>query len=113
MLSASKLKKVVVAGAAALTIGGATLAASTPAEAQWGYGYRYRPYYGRYYRPNYGGAVAAGLVGGLALGALAASAPRPAYYYDEPVYGGACYVTRQRFVDPYGRLVVRRTRVCE
>lgn len=54
-------------------------------------GYRDRGYRGGYYRRDRGGAVAAGVIGGLALGAIlgAASAPPPppvAYY--EPDYAG-------------------------
>jgi len=52
--------------------------------AAWGGGWRYRPaYWGGYrYRPYYGGgAVAAGLAGGLALGALATV---PYYGYGYP-----------------------------
>jgi hypothetical protein len=96
------------------------------------YGYR-----GGYYRRNNGGAIAAGLIGGLALGALA-SAPAysypaysyPAYsypnypyqaypasypgYYGTGYYAGpTCYTVPRRFVDPWGRVFVRRTRVCE
>jgi len=94
-----------------------------------GYGYRPRAYYRRH---NNGGAIAAGLIGGLALGALAA---RPAYaypaysypaysyptypasypgYYRTNVYrGSTCYTVSRRFVDEWGRRVVRRTQVCE
>jgi hypothetical protein len=75
------------------------------------YGYGYGP---RYYRRGYnGGAVAAGLVGGLALGALAANAYRPAYYgaYGAPV-ASECVVQRRRVVDEFGRVFVQRERVC-
>ena len=114
-ISRSTMKKTLAAGLAAVTLGGAAIASATPASAQWGggwgrgygYGYGYRPYYG-------GGAVAAGLVGGLALGALAA---RPAYGYGygayAPVeYGGECFIERRRTVDPWGRVIVRRVRTC-
>jgi hypothetical protein len=92
------------------------------------YGPARRPYY-RHHHGNAGGAVAAGVIGGLALGALAAS---PAYSYPAysyPAYGypaypyrasgvtvygaPACYVVRRRFVDGWGRVIVRRERVCE
>ena len=77
-----------------------------------------RPYYRR--RDN-GAAVAAGLIGGLALGALATAPYRYSYpasygggyygasYYDQPT----CYSVRRRYIDAWGRLVVRRTDVCE
>ena len=41
---------------------------------------------------------------------------RPAggyYAYGAPSYGEECYTVRRRFVDDWGRVVVRRTRVCE
>lgn len=147
----SKTKKALVGGGlAALTLGGAMIASSAPAQAQfyggYGHGFRHGGYYGggfarpvgfygghryarpvgfygprygygygpRYYRRGYnGGAVAAGLVGGLALGALAANAYRPAYYgaYGTPV-ATECVVQRRRFVDDFGRVFVRRERVC-
>ncbi len=53
-------------------------------QVQWrGRGYGYRGYYGGYRRGPDGAAVAAGVIGGLALGAViagAAAAPPPAYY---------------------------------
>ena len=141
MALASKIKTVTMAGLAALTLGVGMLASTVPAEARpWGYHhggfhragfyggsgfYRpsYRPafyggYYRRpYYRPYYGGAVAAGLVGGLALSASSAYA---APYYGSPYYvaspgygyGPACTITKTRFVDGWGRLVIRKTKVC-
>lgn len=112
------------------------------------YGYyptRYRSYprygYG-YYRRGYstGGALAAGLIGGLALGALTSPyVYSPAYYpgYDGygasyypsssygypssyPYYGASyygapavtCFFERRRVVDRFGRLVWRRAQVC-
>jgi len=88
-------------------------------------GYGYRPAYGYRHRNN-GGAVAAGVIGGLALGALASSAyaapaySYPAYSYPAPGYYGtsayaapSCYTVRRRFVDAWGRVVVRREDVCE
>ena len=129
------LKTSIMAGVAALTLGGAMATAPAPAQAQWGgyypgyggyapayggsygrpYGYYRRPgyygrpygYYGRpyYRRRNNGAAVAAGVIGGLALGALAAQAARPAYY-------STCYVQPQRAVNRYGRVSYRNVRVC-
>ncbi|HEY8564329.1 MAG TPA: hypothetical protein VIL65_02430 [Beijerinckiaceae bacterium] len=154
----SKTKKALVGGLAALTLGGAMIASSAPAQAQfyggYGHGFRHGGYYGggfarpvgfhggygrpvgfyghryarpvgfygpraygygpRYYRRGYnGGAVAAGLVGGLALGALATNAYRPAYYggYGVPV-ASECVVQRRRVVDDFGRVFVQRERVC-
>lgn len=109
--------RIAALAASALAIG-ATLA-PTGASADW----RYR---------NNGGAIAAGVIGGLALGALAAgAASRPAYgaYYDAPpppvyyrprpvyseMYGYApvCRVVKQRVqIDPW-TVEVRRYRVCD
>ena len=71
----------------------------------------------RYPQPaeaRHGGAIAAGVIGGLAVGALvgaAASAPyygyAPGYYYGGPAYGyGGCYWTRQRFWDRWAGVCV-------
>jgi hypothetical protein len=155
-------KKILMAGIAALTMGGAVATTASPAQAQYygyrpyagpsgiygsggyypgygyggydrgyGYGYGY-PYY-RHRRSN-GGAVAAGLIGGLALGTIAAQAARPAYgyrraYYGRPAYYyprnrsyrrarvyrqayAGCWIRRQRIVNRFGAVVVRRVRVC-
>jgi hypothetical protein len=92
-----------------------SMVAASPAEAQ-------------YRRRGYGGAVAAGVVGGLALGALFAGATRPAYGYGYGYYGGPtyvadpyyapayprCYRTWQPAYDSWGRyLGERRVRVCD
>jgi hypothetical protein len=69
---------------------------------------------------NNGGAVAAGVVGGLAVGAIVGSQANrnyysgPAYYESgyQPVYQN-CRTERQRFEDQYGRLRVQRVRVCD
>ena len=118
-MASSKAKKVLVAGLCAATLGGGFVSvAATPAEAQYrayrghpGYAYRHHR------RSNRGAAVAAGVVGGLALGALAAGAARPAYaapvYGVAPAYGEDCYVVRRRFVDAWGRTLIRRETVCE
>jgi hypothetical protein len=93
----------------------------------YGYGYRHAPayrwgYYGRPYygygypyyhrRRSNGGAVAAGFIGGLALGALAAQAARPAYAYPVRTRYRNCFVERRRVVTRGGRVVVRRVRTC-
>lgn len=139
-MSMSKTKKVLASGLAAVTLGGAAIVSSAPAEAgyyghryggyggYYGGGYRHAGYYGYrpYYRRGYGGgAVAAGLIGGLAVGAIAASASQgygygyPAYGYGQPVaygypaYSSECYVVRRKFVNQWGDLVIRREQVCE
>lgn len=90
----------------ALALGGALLTHAAPAQA------------GPWHHHHHGGAIAAGVIGGLALGALAA---RPAYaypayptYYGSPVYDPpSCYTVSRRFVDVWGRVVIRREEVCE
>jgi hypothetical protein len=77
-------------------------------QVQWrgrGYGYGYPGYYG--YRRNNGAAVAAGVIGGLALGAViagaAAAPPPPAYYAPPPPPGGDWYAycaSKYRSFDP-------------
>ena len=54
----------------------------------YGYGYGY-PYYGGYY--DNGGAVVAGLIGGLALGAIANAATHPVYRT-----AGDCFYERRQ-----------------
>jgi hypothetical protein len=135
----SKARGLMLAGlAAAVLAGGAVTVSTTPAEAgastgTWkygtphrgyrggGYGYRgggyaYRGYGYRPYRRHNGGAVAAGVIGGLALGALGAAAAAPHYGY--PAYGAApvygdCYWTLQGDYDAWGNYVERRVQVCD
>ncbi|MBM6594043.1 hypothetical protein [Microvirga pudoricolor] len=79
--------------------------------AYYGYGYGYGAPYG-YYRPyDSSGAVVAGLIGGLALGAIA-NQPRPAY---RPAYyrpASRCWYQPRRVVNRYGNVVVRQVRTC-
>jgi hypothetical protein len=97
-------KKAGIAALAALSLVGATLAASSSAEAR---------YYGRGWGGGWAGPA---IVGGLALGALAAS--RPYYYGGYGGYGGYGYYgdgcIRNRVVGytPYGRPIVRPVNVC-
>jgi hypothetical protein len=101
------LKKFGVAAVAAVSLAGATLVTSTSAEA-------------RYFHRGWGGGWAGpAIVGGLALGALAASRPYygygygPGYYgaYGDGYYGGDCVLRRRVHYTPYGP-VVRHVRVC-
>ena len=95
-------RKFLTAGVAGLALTGAVLSSSAPAQAR-------------------DGAVAAGVLGGLALGAVAGSVAAnasPGYGYGyappPPAYGGGCYLTRQATYDPYGNFAgYRRVRVCE
>ncbi|HVL71443.1 MAG TPA: hypothetical protein VM434_06105 [Beijerinckiaceae bacterium] len=136
---APDLKKTALLGAAAaVAFGIGSFAAPAPAEAQWGPGWRHagyaRPYYGpprvhrrvaygypvyRHRRPNPGPAIAAGVIGGLALGAIASQAYAQPYY--APVYGGyyspvvvqrRCWTEQQITFDPWGRQYVQHVRVC-
>src|SRR5262245_46638168 len=99
------MTKTLTALAAAATIGIGAVAAPTSASAQW--------------RHHHGGAgIAAGVLGGLAAGAIIGSATAPYYadpygayaYGPEPVYGG-CFVRRERFWDGW-RWRIRRVQVC-
>jgi hypothetical protein len=100
------LKTKIAGGAAALALA-AGLVASAPNEAaaQW----RHHGWHGGWRGPG----VAAGVVGGLALGALAAGAGNryygPGYY--APAYGPDCYLTRERVWNGY-TWVWRRVRMC-
>jgi hypothetical protein len=70
-----------------------------------------------------GGAIAAGVVGGLAVGAIVGSQVNRNYYggptyVDQPAYAvapgyGGCHTERQEFQDRYGNIRVRRIRVCD
>ena len=71
-----------------------------------------------------GGAIAVGVIGGLAAGAIIGSAARaapPPYYAPAPVYAApppayyeepACRIVRQRYWDGYG-YSSRRVEVCD
>jgi uncharacterized membrane protein len=68
------------------------------------------------------GAVAAGVIGGLAVGAIIGSQANRGYYggpgyYEQsyqPAYDdGDCHIERQRVADGYGRVYIRRVRVCD
>lgn len=107
-------KKALAAGLALATIGGTMAASTGSAEAYWrGHG----GWHGR------GWGVGAGVLGGLAAGALIAGAARPAYYpgYAYPAYGGpvyegyepACYIQRRQVWIDQQRWVYRNVRVCE
>jgi hypothetical protein len=103
------MKKLLTTLAAVGTIGIAAVAAPTSASAQWR---------GHHHGWGGGGAVAAGVLGGLAVGAIASSAYGAPYGYGYPAgayaYGpgpGGCYLQRERFWDGWGWRI-RRVRVC-
>ena len=96
------MKKTLTAIAAAATLALAAVAAPQPAEARHG-------------------AIAAGIIGGLAAGALiGAAAANGPYYGPGPIitapapayYGPGCYWTHQRVWTGYGWRW-RRVRVCD
>ena len=82
----TRTRKIITASLTALTLGVGIAASSTPAAAwgcgPWGCGGGWGHHYG------WGGPAAAGLVGGLALGAIAAGAASaaPSCVADQPVY---------------------------
>jgi hypothetical protein len=104
------MKKVALLACGVLTVVGSFTAADAQPRFRYGHpgGWAYPVNSSRGYYGYGGGAVAAGLVGGLALGGLAAAAAAPAYYpsypygyaygpyypraiYAAPVYGPAPY----------------------
>jgi hypothetical protein len=108
-------KKALVGALAAATLGGAVMTSSTEAYAWhrgYAHGYYGAPYY-RHRRSGRGAAVAAGVLGGLALGALAAGAARPAYAAPIAPGYGPCYEVRRRYIDDWGRTIIRRETVCD
>jgi hypothetical protein len=65
------------------------------------------------------GAIAAGVIGGLAVGAIIGSQANGGYYgpgyYEsgyQPVYG-RCHTERQQVEDGYGNIRIQRVRVCD
>ncbi len=75
----------------------------------------------QYAEAHDGGAVAAGIIGGLAVGAMiGAAASQPHYYYGHPryyapgpvYYGRHCWWRHRRYWNGY-RWHYRRVRVCD
>ena len=61
------------------------------------------------------GQIAAGVVGGLAVGAIVGSQINrndDGYRYRTRGYARQCYIERRDYEDRYGRLHVRKVRVC-
>jgi hypothetical protein len=64
------------------------------------------------------GQIAAGVIGGLAVGAIVGSQVgrndgyREDRVYRSGAYARECYIERQDYEDRYGRLRVRNVRVC-
>jgi hypothetical protein len=91
----TRFRKTITASLAALTIGAGVIATSASPAAAWG-GYGWHHGWG-------GGGIAAGVLGGLALGAVAASA--------SPYYGGYGCTATQGFYDSWGYVHYRRVAV--
>lgn len=108
------LRKSIMGAVAALSLGATVVATATPAAADWrGRGGYHQGWSGGH--RGWGGPVAAGVIGALALGALAAnSGPR----YAEPTYatgyGDDCYRQDRPAYDRWGRFVgYRAATVCD
>jgi hypothetical protein len=98
----SMLRKAAIGASAALTLGASIATTATPAMAQgWpGHGWHGGGWHGGWHGwhdGGWGGPVAAGVLGGLALGAIAGSA----YAYG-PAYYGRCYWHNQPAYDGWG-----------
>lgn len=108
-------KKTSLGALAALTFG---LSVATPATAQY-YGPRggWGPPPPRYYNNggiSPGGAAALGVLGGLAIGAAAASAANAPRYADPgPAYYSQCWYEPRIITDEFGTVIGRRrVRIC-
>jgi hypothetical protein len=103
----TRFRKTVAASLAALTIGGTVLATSASPAAAWGYGYGgWHGGWGGWHGGWGGPGLAAGVLGGLAVGGIAAAAAAP-YGYG---YGYGCVAT-QPVYDAWGYVHSRRVRV--
>jgi hypothetical protein len=100
----TKIRSLLTGSITALALSATVLATATPASADW-----------RGHRRNnggHGGAIAAGIIGGLALGALAAGAARAntrTYYAPAPAYVpsysysyGGCYDVEKPVYNRWG-----------
>jgi hypothetical protein len=90
------MKKALTAVVAAAAIAGTLAATATDASAQWRRGWGWGP------------GIAAGVIGGLALGAILATRPRGYVVYEgygQPVYGPGCYWSAQPIYDRRGVVV--------
>jgi hypothetical protein len=94
---ASFSRRLAIGALAGLTLAGALAATAATADA--------RPFH----RHHRGGAwIGPAIIGGLALGALAA---RP-YYYGGPAYARRCWIEPRRVINRWGHPVIRRVQVC-
>ena len=105
----SMLRKAAISTIAALTLGAGITATATPSAAQGWYGHRRHHGYSHRGYNDWGGAAAAGILGGLALGALAGSA-----YAHGPAYSGGCYWQNQPAYDGWGNFAgYQPVQVCD
>jgi hypothetical protein len=97
----SFIRKSMLAAVAIATVAGTSVATSGSAEARY------------YHRGGGWGWAGPAIVGGLALGALAASRPYYGYGGYYPAYGyDGCLRRRVVGYTPYGRPIVRTVNVC-
>lgn len=92
----SRISRAAAGALGALAMAASVAASATPAEAGY-YRHWYRGYGWNGRHHNWGGAVAAGVLGGLALGALAG-----ATYAYGPNYYGACSWQNRPVYDAWG-----------
>ncbi|HEY8066050.1 MAG TPA: hypothetical protein VIF40_15185 [Methylosinus sp.] len=123
----TKIAALAIAGVVAAT----TIGAATPALANgwghhggwghgggwgrpgWGYGGGYG-WRGGHRGYGWGAPVAAGVLGALAVGAIAGAAAQPHYGYGGGYGYGGCYPANQPVVDGWGNVVAyRRVQVCD
>jgi len=113
------LRRLATGGLVALTLAGTVVIPTAPAFAQC-YGY-HCGWYGHRHGRGWGVPLAAGIIGGLAVGAIAAGAatappPPPVYGPGGPYYGppGQCYYAPRPVYDQWGNYAgTRPTEVCE
>ena len=113
------IRKALSSTITALVLGATVIVSATPASADWRSNHRHGG------RGGNGGAIAAGIIGGLALGALAAGAARAdtrrSYYAPAPAYApvesysyGGCYDIEKPAYNRWGQFVgYRLVTVCD
>jgi hypothetical protein len=116
----TKIRSLLTGTITALALGATVLVTATPASADWR-GHRRHGGHGG----GKGAAIAAGIIGGLALGALAAGAARAdtrrSYYAPAPAYApvesysyGGCYDMEKPAYNRWGQFLgYRLVTVCE
>jgi hypothetical protein len=107
----TRIRKAIAGGLAALTLGVTVAATATPADAQWrrggwggGWGGYHRGWGGGGWGGGWGGPLAAGAIGGLALGAIAAGAGAGGWGGGWGGYGYSC-IANQPVYDSWGNFI--------